>query len=352
MDWHCVRHVAALRGRRRCRLSTLHNPLRPMVALFLAGMTASCWSSPESPEPSRTRITRETHTEFFPLDTSSSHSESTCNDCHGGLPSFLEFICISCHEHAEALMDAAHGRVVEYAFDSGACYECHPTGTVESVEHEEIFPIAPSTPHGPLFCSECHTTPGDRKHFICGECHDHRAEVLDPPHAAEADYSRESNACYECHPDGRVESVEHEEKFPIAEGSVHGSLYCSECHTVPGNRQEFICGECHDHRATLTDPAHDAVSDYDRDAPYCLHCHQYSDVTTRAGHDPFFPLVRGDHNQTACTECHIPFTELPRFECIQCHEHTCAEMNDEHDDVEDYACTSAGCFDCHPRGEE
>lgn len=249
-------------------------------------------------------------------------------------------------------MGEAHSSIAEYIFDSGACYECHPTGTVESVEHEAIFPISPETSHGPLFCSECHTTQGDRKQFICGECHDHRAEILDLAHAGEADYSRESRKCYECHPDGRVESVEHEEKFPIAEGTAHGPLFCSECHTTSGHREEFVCGECHDHRADVLDPAHDGVNDYDRDALYCLHCHQDSRITTRTEHDPYFPLIRGDHGQTTCTECHIPFAKLSSFECNQCHEHTCAEMDDKHGEVDDYVCTSVGCFDCHPRGEE
>jgi hypothetical protein len=53
---------------------------------------------------------------------------STCADCHTNPNDFAVFSCITCHAHNQQQMDNEHQEVSGYVYDSGHCYQCHPTG--------------------------------------------------------------------------------------------------------------------------------------------------------------------------------------------------------------------------------
>lgn len=65
------------------------------------------------------------HTQF-PL--SGPHSVG-CNRCHTTQGSFATFDCLGCHTRADT--DPRHAEVGGYAYESGACYRCHPSGRAE-----------------------------------------------------------------------------------------------------------------------------------------------------------------------------------------------------------------------------
>ena len=52
----------------------------------------------------------------------------TCTSCHVNPASFAVFSCLDCHAHRRDEMDAKHRDVKNYAYDSAACYRCHPRG--------------------------------------------------------------------------------------------------------------------------------------------------------------------------------------------------------------------------------
>jgi hypothetical protein len=55
---------------------------------------------------------------------------SSCSDCHVTAGSFRVFECILCHEHSNrSEVDSKHRGVSGYAYQSAACYRCHPRGT-------------------------------------------------------------------------------------------------------------------------------------------------------------------------------------------------------------------------------
>ena len=54
----------------------------------------------------------------------------------------------------------------------------------------------------------------------------------------------------------------------------------------------------------------------------------------------------------SCVECHPNPGNYAIFTCIDCHEHNKPDMDDKHEDVQDYVYSSVACFDCHPNGEE
>ncbi len=51
-----------------------------------------------------------------------------CATCHANAADFSEFTCFNCHRHNQTSMDNTHSGIGGYAYDSAACYGCHPSG--------------------------------------------------------------------------------------------------------------------------------------------------------------------------------------------------------------------------------
>jgi hypothetical protein len=150
------------------------------------------------------------HDPFFPIY-SGTHNRrwDTCSDCHVVTGNYKVFECIFCHDHRQTEMDSEHQGIPGYAYNSPACYQCHPTGEAGDFgEHDfAFFPIF-SGAHNNKWddCSICHPTPSNRREFRCVDCHDHDRATMDDKHLGEAaDYRYSSDRCFECHPNGRVE---------------------------------------------------------------------------------------------------------------------------------------------------
>src|SRR5258708_6999702 len=110
-------------------------------------------------------LTPDTHTQKFPI-TTGKHAGIDCNSCHGDFDTFTRFSCTGCHAHDQAPMDARHGAMAGYAYNSASCYACHPQGWANPIDHAPNFPIAPTDIHNRSVaaCNTCHTnisTPHD-----------------------------------------------------------------------------------------------------------------------------------------------------------------------------------------------
>ena len=68
---------------------------------------------------------------YFPIYSGKHRGKwSSCSDCHVTAGSFRVFECILCHEHSNrSEVDSKHRGVSGYAYQSAACYRCHPRGT-------------------------------------------------------------------------------------------------------------------------------------------------------------------------------------------------------------------------------
>jgi Cytochrome c3 len=64
---------------------------------------------------------------FFPIK-QGKHKGFACTDCHVVPTDFSVSSCVDCHTHNMAETDALHDGVDGYAFNSAACYMCHPKG--------------------------------------------------------------------------------------------------------------------------------------------------------------------------------------------------------------------------------
>jgi len=68
------------------------------------------------------------HSMYFPIERGN-HAGLDCAECHVIPANFQAFSCIDCHEHERGEMADEHEDVAGYVYESGACLECHPTGT-------------------------------------------------------------------------------------------------------------------------------------------------------------------------------------------------------------------------------
>ncbi len=72
------------------------------------------------------------HDQYFPIGSGATHRPgrwNSCSDCHTASPNYATFECINCHEHSQSSTDRLHGEVSGYAYQSSACYRCHPSGS-------------------------------------------------------------------------------------------------------------------------------------------------------------------------------------------------------------------------------
>ena len=68
------------------------------------------------------------HDPLFPINSGAHRGAwNSCSDCHTQ-GNFQTFECTGCHEHSESRMFDKHDDVPGYAYDSAACYSCHPRG--------------------------------------------------------------------------------------------------------------------------------------------------------------------------------------------------------------------------------
>ena len=124
------------------------------------------------------------------------HASLNCSQCHtGGTLTGLTSDCYTCH--SSNYQGAADHASLSFPQD---CTQCHSTSAWTPASFNHTFPL--TGPHNNRSCSDCHTS-GSTSTFECIDCHDHRQDKMDDKHSGESGYSYNSQACYQCHPNGR-----------------------------------------------------------------------------------------------------------------------------------------------------
>lgn len=139
------------------------------------------------------------HPPSFPLN--GGHANRRCSECHeGGRYSGTPSDCVACHlDDYQRTTDPNH---VQLGFGTD-CQTCHlGTNTWDGAVFDHRFPIS-GGPHGGLSCTDCHTTPGNSQLFSCIDCHEHSQSRMADEHREVNNYSWNSRACLDCHPNGR-----------------------------------------------------------------------------------------------------------------------------------------------------
>ena len=135
------------------------------------------------------------HNRFFPL--TGAHTAVACAQCHiGGVFNGTPTTCFGCHQDDYRSAQPPH---TASGFPT-TCQTCHNTSSWSraSFSHPD-FPIN-SGPHSGFDCNDCHTVPGVYTSFSCTVCHS--AGSTNNEHDRVRGYVYNSNACYQCHPNG------------------------------------------------------------------------------------------------------------------------------------------------------
>jgi hypothetical protein len=127
----------------------------------------------------------------FPL--TGGHAGLSCTSCHtGGTFGPRPSNCASCH--AADYAGAANHTALGFPQD---CTQCHTATAWMPATFQHPRPL--QGPHN-VSCTQCHTS-GSTSTFHCLNCHSQRD--VDGEHGDVGGYHYNSQACYQCHPDGR-----------------------------------------------------------------------------------------------------------------------------------------------------
>lgn len=259
------------------------------------------------------------NTSNFPL--TGAHTSAACVDCHSdgytGTPTY----CAECHiDNYNQTTNPNHTQ----AGLSDDCAECHTTlpewKPAKFTVHDNLyFPIYSGKHRGEWDnCIDCHLTPENYSLFSCIDCHEHNQSSTNGEHNGVSGYIYNSQACFECHPDGNGDGAFNHSTSDFPLTGAHVTVSCENCHINGYAGTPNECFECHtpDFNGT-TNPNHQQAG-FSND---CASCH-----TSNPGWTP----ANFDHSSTgfAMTGAHASVT------CASCH-------------TDGYNGTSSVCFDCH-----
>ncbi|MCB9838717.1 MAG: hypothetical protein H6813_05210 [Phycisphaeraceae bacterium] len=138
------------------------------------------------------------HPASFPLI--GGHNGPLCTDCHtGGVYTGTSPDCVSCHLTDYNNTNDPNHSTSGFGTD---CIMCHDVFDWHNASFNHPFPITTGA-HRNLDCIDCHTIPAATPQFSCIDCHEHRQSSMDSKHHDVRNYVWESQACYNCHPNGR-----------------------------------------------------------------------------------------------------------------------------------------------------
>ncbi|MFN3875486.1 MAG: hypothetical protein ACK4L7_06205, partial [Flavobacteriales bacterium] len=138
----------------------------------------------------------------FPLH--GAHTQASCIECHANGYAGTPTACSACHM---ADYNTATGPNHVAAGFPTDCAQCHTENAWEpsTFNHDgQYFPIY-SGEHDNEWntCADCHINPSNYAVFSCIDCHEHDNQAsVNSDHNGVPGYSYNSNACYNCHPDG------------------------------------------------------------------------------------------------------------------------------------------------------
>ena len=277
---------------------------------------------------------------------------NSCADCHTNAANYSQFTCIDCHAHNKGDTDGNHNGVSGYAYNSVACYSCHPTGSKEgSFDHSKSnFPLTGA--HITTDCASCHTNGYAGTSNICASCHTNKYNQTTNPNHVTIGISNDCATCHTTNPGWNPATFPtHNNYYVIAGAHIPIANDCATCHAGNYTNSPNTCSGCHTNEYNqTTNPSHSAA----QFPTTCADCHsQDAWSPSTFNHDgQYFPVYSGKHagTWTNCNECHTTASNFALYSCIDCHDHNQTDMNTKHQGVSGYQYNSPACFACHPTG--
>jgi len=245
---------------------------------------------------------------------------NTCADCHTNPANYLQFTCIDCHTHNQGATDGEHDGVTGYAYNSPACFGCHPNGRADgSFDHSAAgFPLTQG--HASVQCSQCHISGYIGTSNVCASCHTNNYTQTSNPNHVQIGISNDCKTCHTTIPGWKPASFPtHNDYYVIAGAHIPIANDCESCHQGNYVNSPKTCYGCHvDNYNQTTDPNH-ITSQF---STTCETCHsQTAWSPSTFDHNVTYPLT-GAHATIAsnCTQCHTNgYANTPNT-CVGCHQ--------------------------------
>ncbi len=136
----------------------------------------------------------------FPL--TGAHIGLECLACHFDGYENTPSDCYACHEgNYNNTVDPNH-QLMGFPIECEMCHTTSNWGTAWNHD-SQYFPIFSGRHQGDWnLCADCHVIPDVYETFECIFCHAHNQQDTDETHLEVPGYLYNSQACYDCHPDG------------------------------------------------------------------------------------------------------------------------------------------------------
>ena len=280
-----------------------------------------------------------------------SHATVDCADCHEGNTANAVQDCFSCHENEynNAQDHLAQNFPIE-------CEMCHNTVTwIETTFNHSTTNFPLTGEHVNSDCSDCHSSGYANTSTECLSCHQIDFDNSTNPNHQSLGLSTDCSICHTTVPGWEpAEFPDHNNYFQLVGAHATIANICIDCHDTGYNNTPIECIGCHETNYNNTNnPSHTAAQ-FSTECELCHTENAWSPSTF--DHDTqYFPIYSGNHQDewNECFECHTTQNNYSLFSCIDCHEHSNkTEVDDDHNEVNDYVYESTACYDCHPNGDE
>lgn len=369
----------------------VHNDYYPLTGAH-AVISTDCKECHETGYENTPNTCSECHTANYDQSTNPNHTElnfpTTCEDCHTTNPGW-EPATFDIHDnyyaltgaHVDPSIDCLSCHETGYDNTPNTCFECHESNYNQSTNpnhselnfattcedchttspgwepalfeiHDDYYPLTGAHADVSTDCLACHESGYDNTPNTCSECHTTDYNQSTNPSHTQLNLPTTCEDCHTTNPGWEPALFEeHNNYYPLLGAHAAIATDCNACHGGNYENTPNTCYGCHqqDYEQS-TDPPH-ATAQFPTD---CEECHSQSAwVPSTFDHDAqYFPIYTGKHagEWASCIECHTNPGNFAVFSCIDCHEHNKNDMDDKHQEVNDYQYNSIACLDCHPDG--
>ncbi|NVO19724.1 MAG: hypothetical protein HXX13_08490 [Bacteroidetes bacterium] len=259
--------------------------------------------------------------QYFPIYSGKHNNQWTlCSECHSNPANYAQFSCIDCHSHSNKTeVDNQHSGVGGYAYNSPACYACHPTGSTAGAFNHGTSPFPLTGGHQGVDCSACHSNGYVNTSMICKDCHTpNYNQTSNPVHAA-IGISTDCAVCHTTNPGWQPATFPtHNNYYALTGAHSTISSNCASCHNGNYNSTPNVCSGCHMNNYNQTNNPSHVTLGLSND---CATCHTTNPGWTPATfsiHNNYYVLA-GAHISLACNTCHNGnYNNIPNT-CVGCH---------------------------------
>jgi hypothetical protein len=244
---------------------------------------------------------------------------NSCIDCHLNTSNYQEYTCIDCHDHNQVDMNKEHQGVEGYAYNSPACFACHPTGSKEGSFNHATSPFPLTGAHSNTACIKCHATGYIGTSTVCFSCHAANYNQSVNPNHASISIPTDCGTCHTTVPGWKPATFPiHDNYYVLAGAHLPIAGNCVTCHQGNYTNTSRLCFSCHSQKYNQTANPNHTTSNF---PTTCEICHSQSAWSPSTfNHNTTYPLT-GAHATIAsnCFACHQGnYVNTPNT-CAGCH---------------------------------